>query len=338
VAGTPSGYPALMDVFLTGATGFLGGEVARRLRARGDTVRVLVRDPARAVALAGLGCRLVPGDLSDESRLTAACAGADAVVHSAAKHEVGVPENRRPVLVDTNVGGTERVLGAALSAGVRKAVHVSTVAAFGNTRGQVVDETYRRPEDLPHTSVYEQTTAQAHRRAHEIAERGLPLVTVQPGAVYGPADPSSLGALLSAFLAGRLPALPFPDLGVTPVHRDDVAAGVLLALDSGVAGSSYVLGGEPTTVRELLAVLAEVAGRRPPARTVPTLLLRGLTPLGPLVGPVLGLPPNLREVLSSSDGVTFWASSAKAARELGWSSRPLPEGLRDLLGAEQQRV
>jgi nucleoside-diphosphate-sugar epimerase len=327
-----------MDVFLTGATGFLGGEVARRLRARGDIVRVLVRDPARATGLADLGCRLVPGDLSDESRLAAACADADAVIHSAAVYEVGVPEDRRPVLVDTNVGGTERVLGAALSAGVRKAVHVSTVAVFGDTRGEVVDESYRRPPDLPHTSLYEQTKAQAHRRAHEIAERGLPLVTVQPGMIYGPGDPSSLGGLLSRFLDGRLPALPFPDLGVAPVHRDDVAAGVLLALDDGIAGSSYVLAGEPVTLRELVETLAEVAGRRPPTRTVPTFLLRGLAPLGSGVGSVLGLPPNLREVLSSSDGVTFWASSAKAARELGWSSRPLDEGLRDLLGAQHQRV
>lgn len=326
-----------MDVFLTGATGFLGGEVARRLRARGDTVRVLVREPGRAAALAALGCRLVPGDLSDESRLAAACAGADVVVHSAAVHEVGVPEDRRPVLIDTNVGGTERVLGAALSAGVRKAVHVSTVAVFGNTRGEVVDETYRRPPDLPHTSLYEQSKAQAHRRAHEIAERGLPLVTVQPGTIYGPGDPSGLGALLRRFLDGRLPALPFPDLGITPVHRDDVAAGVLLALDGGIAGSSYVLAGEPVTVRELVETLAGVAGRRPPARTLPTFLLKGLAPLGPVVGPLLGLPPNLREVLSSSAGVTFWASSAKAGRELGWASRPLDEGLRDLLGAEQQQ-
>jgi dihydroflavonol-4-reductase len=326
-----------MDVFLTGATGFLGGEVARRLRARGDTVRVLVRDPARATALAELGCRLVPGDLSDETRLTAACAGADAVVHSAAVYEVGVPEDRRPVLVDTNVGGTERVLGAALSAGVRKAVHVSTVAVFGNTRGQVVDETYRKPDDVASTSVYEQTKAAAHRRAHEIAERGLPLVTVQPGTIYGAGDPSTVGALFTRFLSGQLPALPFPELGITPVHRDDVAEGVLLALDAGVAGDSYVLGGEPTTMRGLLTVLAGVAGRKPPSRTVPTFVLRGLAPFGRVVGPVLGLPPNLRELISSSDGVTFWASSAKAQRELGWSFRPLETGLRDLVRTEQQQ-
>jgi nucleoside-diphosphate-sugar epimerase len=325
-----------MDVFLTGGTGFLGGEVARRLRERGDTVRALVRDPARAAALDALGCRLVPGDLSDEARLTAAVAGADAVVHCAAVYEVGVSAERRPELVDTNVCGTERVLGAALSAGVRKAVHVSTVAVFGNTRGEVVAEGHVRPDDVASTSVYEETKALAHRRAHEIGRRGLPVVSVQPGVVYGPGDPSTVGDLLARFLAGRLPALPFPELGITPVHRDDAADGVLRALDVGVAGQSYVLGGEPTTVRGLLTVLAEVSGRRPPTLTVPSVLLRAVAPLGAVVGPVLGLPPNLRELISSSDGVTFWASSAKAARELGWTSRPLADGMRELAGLDRQ--
>jgi nucleoside-diphosphate-sugar epimerase len=319
-----------MDVFLTGATGFIGGEVARQLRRRGDTVRALVRDRSRAAALTEIGCDLVVGDLSDERLLTAACAGADAVVHGAALYEVGVPEDRRPALVDTNVGGTERVLGAALSAGVRKAVYVSTVAVFGNTRGEVVDETHTRPDSVPATSVYESTKAQAHRRAHEIAERGLPLVIVQPGVVYGPGDPSTFGEMVRQFLEGKLPALPFPGFGLTPVHRDDVAAGVLLALDKGVAGESYVLAGEPTTTRELLTVLAGEAGRKPPSRTVPTLLLKALAPAGRLVGPAMGFPPNLRELISSSDGVTFWARSDKAQRELGWTFRPLQQGMREL--------
>ena len=325
-----------MDVFLTGATGFIGGEVARRLRARGDAVRALVREPARAQHLAELGCTLVPGDLSDEARLTAACAGADAVIHGAAVYEVGVPESRRPELVDANVGGTERMLGAALSAGVRKAVYVSTVAVFGNTRGEVVDESYRKPDDVPHTSVYEETKVLAHRRAHEIAERGLPLVTVQPGLVYGPGDPSTAGELLTRFLTGKLPALPFPEFGVTPVHRDDVADGILLALEQGVAGESYVLAGEPVTMREMLTTLALVSGRRAPSRTVPTFLLKAMAPLGGVVARPLGFPPNLRELISSSDGVTFWATSKKAQAELGWTHRSLEDGLRDLVGEHQK--
>ena len=327
-----------MRVFLTGGTGFVGREVARLLRARGDDVRALVRTPADAPdapgqvrALAALGCELVQGDLSDEEALRRACTGVDAVIHCAAVYAVGVPASRRGELVDANVCGTERVLGAALASGVARAVYVSTVAVFGDTGGTVADETWVRSAGLAYTSAYEQTKVEAQERACEIAGRGLELVVVQPGMVYGPGDTSELGGLLDRFLAGRLPLLPFPQLGVCPVHRDDVAAGILLALDKGASGASYVLAGRPLRMQELLQVLARVAGRAAPRANLPTVLLRRLAPIAPLVGPLLGLPANLREVLSASDGVTFWASSARAERELGWTARPLDEGLATLV-------
>lgn len=320
-----------MRVFLTGGTGFIGGEVARLLRERGDDVRALVRTPAKAEALRALGCELVAGDLSDEQALRTALTGCDAVVHCAAVYEVGVLESDRERLVDANVRGTERVLGAALAAGVSKAVYVSTVAVFGDTKGAVADEQWERPQGQGFTSVYEQTKVEAHERAQQIGAQGLPLVVVQPGVVYGPGDHSEVGGLFARLLKGRLPLAPFPEMGITPVHRDDVAAGVLLALDKGVAGQSYVLAGEPTTMGELLATLARVAGKRAPFGALPPVLVRAMVPVGRYVGPLLGFPPNLRELLSSSHGVTFWARSDKAQRELGWSHRPLDEGLRTVL-------
>ena len=322
-----------MRVFLTGGTGFIGSEVARRLRARGDDVRALVRTPAKATALRELGCDLVEGDLSDEAALVEACRGMTHVVHSAAVYAVGIPASQRDELVDANVRGTERVLGAALTAGVSKAVYVSTVAVFGNTAGEVAAEGWARTAS-GYTSVYEETKTCAHKRAQEIAARGLPLVTVQPGTVYGPDDPSTFGELLGQFVDGRLPALPFPDFGVSPVHRDDVAAGILLALDEGVPGECYVLTGDTVRVRDLIGQLATLTGRRPP-RPVPSVLLRALAPAGRVVGPALGFPPNLRELISSSDGVTFWARGDKARAELGWTSRPLREGLQELVAARQ---
>jgi nucleoside-diphosphate-sugar epimerase len=314
-------------VFLTGGTGFIGGEVARLLRERGDDVRALVRTPSKAEQLVALGCELFAGDLSDEDALREAMSGCDEVVHSAAVYEVGVPESRRQQLVEVNVRGTEHLLGAALAAGVSKAVYVSTVAVFGDTRGEVAHEGWERPEGQPFTSVYEQTKVEAHQRAQQIGAQGLPLVIVQPGVVYGPGDHSEVGGLFERLLKGRLPLVPFPEMGITPVHRDDVAAGILLALDKGVAGESYVLAGEPTTMGDLLAELARVAGRRPPRGALPAVLVRAMVPVGPLVGPLLGFPPNLRELLSSSQGVTFWARGDKAQRELGWTPRPLAEGL-----------
>lgn len=318
-------------MFLTGGTGFLGSAVARLLVERGDSVRALVRDPARAVGLRDLGCEVVEGDLTDEGALVAALRGCTGLVHGAGLYAVGVPESRRDELVDTNVRGTERMLGAALTAGIHKAVHVSSVVVFGDTGGRVVDETWTRDPALPWSSVYEETKAVAHGRAQDLSARGLPLAIVLPGLVYGPGDRSDVGQLLQQVLDGRLNALPFPELGLAPVHRDDAVDGIVAALDTGVPGESYVLAGAPVHLRDLVENLAEVSGRRPPRFTVPSALLKALSPMGSIAGPALGLPPNLAELVRCSHGVTFWASSDKAGRELGWTARPLSEGLADLV-------
>jgi dihydroflavonol-4-reductase len=322
-----------MKVFVTGGTGFIGGHVVRKLLARGDEVRALVRSPDKGAALAAEGAQLVAGDLSDFDAIRAGMEGCDAVIHGAAIYEVGIPESRRGAMHEANVVGTENVLRAALEAKVPKVVYISTNGAFGNTRGQVVDETYEHP-GTDFTSYYEQTKYEAHRIAKRLIAEGLPCVIVQPGGVYGPDDHSELGKVMSDFVKGRLPALAFPDLGMNMVHVDDVADGVLLALDKGRAGEAYVLGGQITTMRELIGTLASVVGRKPPRLTVPTGILKAMAPIGPVVGKLMGQPPNLRELISSGDGVTFWGKHDKAIAELGYSPRGLERGLRDMLAAE----
>jgi nucleoside-diphosphate-sugar epimerase len=323
-----------MRVFLTGATGFIGGHVARLLRERGDEVRALVRDPAKGAKLEQLGCELVPGDLADKPAIVVGLDGCDAAIHGAAIYSVGIPSSQHRAMYEANVLGTERVLSACLDAGTEKVVYVSTVGAFGNTRGEVVDETYEHPgKDF--TSYYEQTKYEAHQIAKRlIADDDLPCVIVQPGGVYGPEDHSPIGKQMNDFLAGRMPMIPFPDLGLNLVHVEDVADGVLLALDKGKPGESYVLGGQITTMREAIETLAGVADKKAPKRSVPTGMLKALTPVGPLVGRLMGQPPNLRELIASADGVTFWAKHDKAIAELGYSPRGLETGLRETLAAE----
>lgn len=318
---------------MTGGTGFIGGEVVRQLRARGDDVACLVRKPGKAAELTELGCELVEGDLGDEGAIRAAIEGCDAVIHAAAVYEVGIPASQRPAMREANVGGTERVLGIALELKVPKAVYVSTVGAFGNTGGRIVDESYEHPGQS-FTSCYERTKWEAHQVAKRLIGEGLPCVIVQPGGVYGPGDSSQVADLLDRFLAGRLPLLPFPELGICLTHVEDVAGGILLALDSGAPGQSYVLSGPATTMKEALSTVAEITGRKPPKRALPTPLMKAMVPIGPLVGKVMGQPPNLRELIGSADGVTFWASHEKATRELGYEPRGLERGLRDTLAAE----
>lgn len=320
-----------MRVFITGATGFIGGRVVGLLRDRGDDVRALVRSPEKASGLADSGCELIAGSLSDPAAIAAGMTGCDAVIHAAAIYEVGVPESRHEAMRDANVLGTERVLRAALEAKIPRVVYVSTVAAFGNTHGKVVDETYRHP-GAEFTSYYERTKYEAHQIARKMVDdEGLPCVIIQPGGVYGPGDHSELGNLTEQTLAGKLPLIPFPDFGINLVHVDDVAAGVILALDSGGIGEQYVFGGEITTNRELIQTVADVGGRKPPSRTLPTALVKATAPIGPLVGPILGFPPNMRELISSTDGVTFWASHQKAMDQLGYSPRNLRASITDTL-------
>ena len=139
---------------------------------------------------------------------------------------------------------------------------------------------------------------------------------------------------MNQFLAGKMPLIAFPELGFNMVHVDDVADGVLLALDKGKAGEAYVLGGQITTMRELIDTLARVTGKKAPKRALPTGLMKAMTPMGPLVGKVMNQGPNLRELINSADNVTFWAKHDKAMAELGYSPRGLDQGLRDTLEAE----
>jgi dihydroflavonol-4-reductase len=322
-----------VKVFVTGGTGFIGGAVVRQLRARGDDVVALVRKPAKGAALEELGCTLVAGDLGDERAIRAGMEGCDAVIHAAAVYEVGIPPSERRPMQEANVGGTERVLGAALEAGIGKVVYVSTVGIFGNTHGRVVDESYENPADK-FTSEYEKTKWEAHKVAERLIGEGLPCVIVQPGGVYGPGDTSSVGVLLDQFLGGKMPLIPFPDLGMCLSHVEDIAAGILLGLDKGRPGEAYVLSGPVTTVREAIGVVAGESGKKAPKHALPVGLMKALTPIGPLVGKVMGQPPNLRELISSADGVTFWANHDKATRELGYQPRGLQEGIHAMLEAE----
>lgn len=322
-----------MRVFVTGGTGFIGGHVVRLLRERGDEVVALVRSLQKGRELEAQGAELVVGDLSDRAVLADAMGGTDALVHGAAIYEVGIPASRHEAMREANVVGTENALGAALDAKVGRTVYISTIGAFGNTHGEVVDESYEHPGS-GFTSYYEETKYEAHKVAVRLISEGLECVIVQPGGVYGPDDHSALGKQIHDFASGRLPLVPFGDLGLNMVHVEDVAAGVLLALDRGKPGESYVLGGEITTMRGLIDAVAHVTGRKRPRGNLPTGVLKAIAPLGPVVGKLMGQPPNMRELISSSDGVTFWASHEKAERELGYEPRVLERGLRETLVAE----
>ncbi len=319
-----------MKAFVTGGTGFIGSRVVKRLRDRGDDVVALARSPEKA---AGLDAQVVQGDLGDADAIRRAMEGCQAAFHIAADYRVGMPKSKRESMYDSNVRGTERVLDAAADAGVAKIVYVSTVNAFGNTNGQVVDETYSRDESDGYVSYYDETKYLAHKLAHERAAAGAPVVIVQPGVVYGPGDRAIIGQFIDQASKGKMPAKAFPDMGITAVFVDDVADGIMLAHDKGEPGESYVLGSELTTQGELIDKAAAIGGKKPPRMTVPPLLIKAMIPVGRFIGPAMGLPPNLREMVSAAHNVTYLARSDKARRELGYQPRDLDTGLRETINA-----
>ena len=319
-----------MRAFVTGGTGFIGSRVVKRLRDRGDDVVVLARRPEKA---AGLDAEVVEGELSDAGAIRRGLEGSQAVFHIAADYRVGMVASKRDSMRDSNVGGTERVLDAAVDAGVERIVYVSTVNVFGNTNGQTVDESYRRDEADGFVSTYDETKYRAHLLTEQRAAEGAPIVIVQPGSVYGPGDHALVGQMIEQASTGKMPAKAFPDLGLNMVHVDDVADGIMLAYDKGKPGESYVLGGEITTQGELIDKAAAIGGKKPPRMTVPPILLKAMIPVGRWIGPPIGLPPNFREMISAAHNVTYWAKDDKARRELGYAPRDLETGLRETIQA-----
>jgi nucleoside-diphosphate-sugar epimerase len=314
-----------VKAFVTGATGFVGGRLAARLRERGDEVVALVRDPAKAGRLRELGCTIVEGDLSSRDALAAAMEGCDAVFHVAAIYRNGVPRSKRDELFAANVTGTENALDAAVDAGVGRIVYVSSNVAFGDTRGEVVDETYEPPAGQ-YVSLYHETKALAHRAARDRIGQGAPIVIVQPGGIYGPGDHTEIGGMLERGVRGKVVVLPFGGVGLNWVFVDDLVEGILLAHDRGRVGESYVLGGEIGTLRHAVERSFAAGGHRARIVPVPTWVVRLATPLGPLLG------LSIADLVSASNGVTYWGRDDKARSELGYAPRDLERGLREAFG------
>ena len=316
-----------MIYFLTGATGFVGGEVARQLRAAGHEVRAIVRTPAKAHLLEALGVRLSAGDVTDKSSMRAPMMGVDGVFHIAGWYKIGLRDTRDARAV--NVDGTRHVLELMNELAVPKGVYTSTLAINSDTHGRIVDESYRF--DGRHVSIYDDTKAEAHRLAESFIARGLPLVIVQPGLVYGPGDTSGIRTMFVDFLRRKLPLIP----RVTAFswgHIEDIARGHLLAMERGTPGRSYFLAGPTHTLEEAIHLASSLTGVPAPRLRVSPRVLRAAASLMSVVERVVPLPPAYTsEGLRVIGGVTYLGKSDRARDELGWVPRPLREGLVETL-------
>jgi len=317
--------------FLTGATGFIGGNLARQLVERGHQVVAIVRTPSKAGPLRGPGVELHPGDITDKESMRGPMTGADGVFHVAAWYKIGVRELEAERI---NVEGTRNVLELMRDLGIPKGVYTSTVAVFSNTRGQLVDEHYRFAGT--HLSEYDRTKWKAHYEVAEpMADAGLPLVTVLPGVVYGPGDTSAVRTQLRLLLDGKLPVVPSGSAACW-AHVDDTVEGHLLAMERGRVGESYILAGEPRTFLDAFRLAARIANCRPPT-SVPPGLLGAMAHLAGLVERFVTLPPAYTaEGMRVLAGASYFGSNAKARRELGFNPRPFDAGWRETVEHEMR--
>lgn len=323
-----------MRVLVTGATGFVGGAVVRQLLARGDVVRVVVRSPDRAESLRQMGAEVHAGDVALKDTLRAPMTGVDAVFHVAGWYKIG--DRDVAAAWQTNVDGTRHVLELMAELAIPKGVYTSTLAVNSDTHGRIVDETYRHRG--AYLSTYERTKAQAHALAEDLIARGLPLVIVQPGLVYGPGDSSSVRTMLRQYLTRQLPVLP-RGTAFSWGHIDDVAAGHLRALDRGQVGRNYYLAGPAHSFVDAMALAERITGIPAPKWHVPVAAMRVAAAGAGLLGAVLRLPAEYTgEGLRTLAGTTYLGDNRRAVRELGWTVRPLAEGLRETLRHEAQQL
>lgn len=302
---------------VTGASGFVGGHVARALAARGDALRLLLRPTSDRRGVAGLGFQEAVGDLRDPASLERAVAGCSVVYHVAADYRLW---SKNPAELErSNVDGTRNLLAACEQAGVEKVVYTSTVGAIG-----IIGDGTPGDEDSPvsveqMTGPYKRTKFLAEQAALEFARRGLPVVIVNPTAPVGEADwkPTPTGRIIVDFLRGATPA--YLDTGLNLVDVRDVAQGHLAAAERGRAGERYILGAENLSLREILERLARISGRPAPRVQIPYALAWLFGAAGTAWASVSGREPRAPLEAVRMARKKMYTRSDKAERELGWS-------------------
>lgn len=317
-------------VFLTGATGFIGSRLARRLAERGDRLRCLVRPTSDTADLERLGAELVAFDLTDADAMAEAMREVELAYHAAAIYDIG-PAVDSTTIQRTNVDGTHAFVQAVERAGTPRAVYVSTTGALApvtKAAEPAADEqpVLLDPERAP--SRYQRTKVEAHRLARTAIRDGLPLMIACPAFVYGPGDAGPGGRFIADVATGRMPGLLMDPAWFSYVHVDDVVDALVRVGADGALGAEYILSGEPHSVNEFAAEVARLAGRRPPMLRFPVPLAR-LT--GMLLDPISRLTgirfPISRESVDSASRQRLTHGHERASRELGYSPRSLAEGL-----------
>jgi dihydroflavonol-4-reductase len=318
-----------MNVFVTGATGFLGSHVARVLAAQGAELRLLVRPTSDLQNIADLNAERVTGDLRDPASIEKALSGCEVVFHVAADYRLWVRDPEQ--MYRSNVEGTRAVLEAARKQGVRRVVYTSSVATMGfgtNGHAPLTDEgsPVSLDEMIGH---YKRSKFMAERVAFEAAKSGVDVVIVNPTTPVGERDvkPTPTGRIVLDFLKRKFPA--YVETGLNLVDATECARGHMQALEKGKAGERYILGGENLTLKQILDRLAAITGLKSPTVKLPYVFAFATGVVDEMVtGRILGREPRATIDAVRMGRKKMFVSSAKAERELGWKIVPVDDALR----------
>jgi dihydroflavonol-4-reductase len=304
-------------VFVTGATGFVGTHLARRLHRDGHDLVCLVRRHSRTAPLTALDAELVVGDVTNKKSMMTAMAGCGCAVNLANIYSLWEPDPA--IYQSVNIGGTKNVMEAALEADLPRVVHLSTVLVYGKP----IDDPFSEASEPGRIrfSAYAESKYQGDLlawRLHE--ERDLPLVVLYPGGILGPGDDKFTGALIRRLMDRKLPARMFDDIGFTYVHVADVVDAIVASMTmSEAVGERYILGNERLTMAEFYDTVCELAGVPPPRLALPGFAARATARLLTLMADISKRPP----LWGLSDDTVRMASfgtnadGSKAVRELG---------------------
>jgi dihydroflavonol-4-reductase len=314
-----------MKVFVTGGNGFIGSRVVRQLHAAGHSVRCLVRETSKTHRIDMVPFERHIGDVRDVDSLVAGMNGCDGVIHLASISSWD--QIRSPIMRIVVVDGTRNVMEAATRAGGLRTVFVSSCAAINGTKApEMMNEDTAFTLD-PKTYIYAGAKHEAEAICNEFAAAGLPVMTVNPCEVYGPEDEELITA---SYLLDALKDWPVMSLhgGTAVAHVEDIAAGIIAALDKGRGGERYILGGENLHVREVMEKTLVAGGQG--GKTI--LQLPNCVTKGVIKGLAkLRLPtPVIPDIVDY--GTLFWfVDCGKAERELGYTYRSADETIKDVV-------
>lgn len=316
-----------MHILVTGATGFIGSHITRLLVEQGERVRVLIRHTSPIDHLKSLKCEPVYGDLTTPESLQAAVRGCEALFHVAADYRLWARNPQE--LYRTNVEGTRNLLCAAQEEGIRKIVYTSSVGVLGippdGSSGN--EETPVSLDDM--VGHYKRSKFLAEEEVRRfVREEGLPVVIVNPSTPVGEGDikPTPTGKMIVDFLNRRMPA--YVHTGLNLIDVRDVAQGHLLALERGKPGERYILGNANLTLRDILALLGEITGLKPPQLRLPYSLAYAAGWVDTwFFGHLLGREPHIPLEGVRMAAKYMYFDSSKAVRELGLPQSPVREAL-----------